>query len=289
MKEIFVKDALRFWSEQLYPVAQEEAAQQARLLLCHVLCCEAGELPLLREKTLTSAQAAQMEAMCKRRLNNAPLQYILGEWAFMGLPFYVREGALIPRQDTETLCEKALCLARERGYKTALDIGCGTGCIGVALAKLGGLQVTAVDCMQACVALTKENAARNGVTLDVREGDYASSIEGRFDMIVSNPPYLTKAELINCQPELRYEPAVALDGGEDGLDAYRAIAAVYHMHLHAGGALLLEVGATQADAVSALFRGRQVEIVKDINGISRVVCVYTKPQQKEEEIKNYAQ
>ena len=264
--------ALRDLNCMLFETAGEEAAQQARLLLCHVLGFEPGELPFKRGDTLTAEQEQHLFGLAQRRLQHEPLQYLLGEWGFMGLTFQVRHGVLIPRQDTETLCEHALHDAKVRGYRTALDLCCGTGCIGVSLAKLGGLTVTASDLSPDCVALTRENAAKNGVRLTVLTGSWFAPVSGRFDLIVCNPPYLTQGDMNVLQQEVRFEPSLALYGGPDGLDAYRSIADGWREHIAPGGELLLEVGAGQAGAVRALFGGK-AEIWPDYNGVLRVVCV----------------
>ncbi len=264
--------ALSELTRMLLGAAGEEAAQQARLLLCHVLGFEPGELPLKRGDTLTDEQERSLFGLAQRRQRHEPLQYLLGEWGFMGLTFLVRPGVLIPRQDTETLCEHALREAKARGYRTALDICCGTGCIGVSLAKLGGLTVTASDLSPDCVALTRENAEKNGVGLTVLTGSWFAPVSGRFDLIVCNPPYLTQGDMNALQQEVRFEPSLALYGGLDGLDAYRSLADGWREHIAPGGELLLEVGAGQAEAVRALFGGKAA-ILPDYNGVLRVVCV----------------
>lgn len=213
-----------------------------------------------------------LEALLKRRLSGEPLQYIIGEWSFMGLDVFVGPEALIPRQDTETLAERALELIRENGYETALDICTGTGCIAIALKVLGGLKsVTASDVSPECCALAAKNAERNGAELEIKTCDLFSGL-GKYEVITANPPYIPTGELDALQREVRFEPALALDGGADGLDFYRRIAAEYHEHIAPGGTLLLEVGAGQARSVAALF-GRPTEIIKDICGIERVVEV----------------
>ncbi|MDL2236072.1 peptide chain release factor N(5)-glutamine methyltransferase [Christensenellaceae bacterium OttesenSCG-928-L17] len=265
-----VAAALKETTEAIRAAAQEEAPQQARILLAHVLGVPVGTLALCREKTLTSAQNELLCALIARRQAREPLQYILGAWSFMGLPFVVRPGVLIPRPETELLCETALRLAKENGYETALDLCCGTGCVGVALAKIGSLRVTASDCEADCVTLTKENAAKNDVSLTVLQGDWFSPHTERFDMIVCNPPYLTAEDMRALQEELRYEPLRALFGGEDGLCAYRIIAERYREYLNAGGALILEVGHKQAEDVRTLLGG-QAEVLEDLSGIHRVV------------------
>ncbi|MDL2259218.1 peptide chain release factor N(5)-glutamine methyltransferase, partial [Eubacteriales bacterium OttesenSCG-928-K08] len=208
----------------------------------------------------------------ERRRMHEPLQYIFGEWFFMGLPFLVRPGVLIPRQDTETLCEAAIEILRARKYKTALDLCCGTGCVGISLKKLCGVDVTMTDISPACVTIARENAQRNGVSIQTLEGSFFEPVSGRFDMIVSNPPYLTAADMSALQPEVRHEPGLALYGGEDGLAAYRIIAGQYKKHINPGGILLLEVGFNQADDVRALFNAK-TNTYRDMQNIERVVCV----------------
>ncbi len=262
---------LRALTHALYEAAGEEAGQQARLMLCHALHCEPGKLVLHLNDVLTDEQKIVLDELLQRRRNREPLQYLLGEWSFMGLPFLVRPGALIPRQDTEALCEYALKEAKARGYKSALDLCCGTGCIGVSLAKLGGMDVTMSDLSPDCVSLARENAQRNGVDAIVLQGSFFAPVQGRFDLIVCNPPYLTGPDMSVLQPEVRYEPPLALYGGEDGLTAYRAIRAAYKPYVAPGGMLLLEVGDKQASDVCGLFD--RATALPDYNGIMRVVCV----------------
>ena len=206
-----------------------------------------------------------------RRLSGEPLQYILGEWEFMGLPFFVGPGALIPRQDTETLCEAALTWLKDRSGATVLDLCCGTGCIGVSLAKLGGARAAFADISPEALALARCNAERSGVAGAFFESDLFADVPGVYDLIACNPPYLTAAEMENCQRELTFEPALALYGGEDGLAFYRRLADEWQEHTAPGGRLLMEIGCSQGAAVKALFPGAAV--LKDICGLDRVVCV----------------
>ncbi len=268
---------IKIWREatnRLSPVAREEAAQQARLLLCFVLDTEPARWMEYAQQSWTQPQRERLNALMERRLKGEPLQYILGSWGFMGLDFAVRPGVLIPRQDTETLCERALRLAKEKNYRTVLDMCCGSGCIGIALARLGNLQLTAADISPACLALTRENAQRNAVEVETVQSDLFQNITSRYDLIVCNPPYLSAKDMNALQPEVAQEPALALYGGADGLDYYRRIAAAYKPRLTAGGTLLMEVGMGQAQAVGAMFDGT-VRTVKDIAGIDRVVEVHT--------------
>ena len=240
----------------LAPAAGEEAGIEARFLLD------------------ASRDEAWLRQAIKRRLTGEPLQYILGEWAFMGLPFLVGRSALIPRQDTETLCEAALSWLKGRPGAKALDLCCGTGCIGVSLGKLGGAHVTFGDISPKALSLARQNAEKNGVDGVFYESDLFKAIPGTYDLVACNPPYLTAAEMENCQKELTFEPALALYGGVDGLDFYRRMADQWEAHVAPGGLLLMEIGASQGEAVQRLFPGAR--ILKDIRGLDRVAWVERK-------------
>ncbi len=259
--------ALEYADRLLSPVTEEHKAE-ARIIISELTALPIGRINI-EAPPLSAGLKAEIESIAKRRAQGEPLQYILGKWEFMGLPFYTRHCALIPRQDTETLCEEALKI-NGRG-KTLLDLCCGTGCIGVSLAKLGGFEVTFADISPDCLALTRENAALNGVSGKFLLTDMFSDISDSFDLICVNPPYIPTSELASLQAEVKREPVLALDGGADGLDFYRRIARDYAAHLNPGGTLLMEVGAGQAEDVAAMFP--KAEIIKDICGIERVVAV----------------
>ena len=257
--------ALEYAEELLSPVTEEHEAE-ARIIISDLTALPIGRINI-EAPPLSAALKESIDGIAKRRAQGEPLQYILGKWEFMGLPFYTRHCALIPRQDTETLCEEALSI----GGKTLLDLCCGTGCIGVSLAKLGGFEVTFGDISRDCLALARENAAINGVPGSFVLTDMFGNISGSYDMICVNPPYIPTLELASLQAEVKREPVLALDGGADGLDFYRRISRDYAAHLNPGGALLMEVGAGQAADVAAMFP--KAEIIKDICGIERVVAV----------------
>ena len=243
-------------AEALAPTAGEEAEIEAKFLL------EA------------SRDEAWLRQAVQRRLTGEPLQYILGEWEFMGLPFLVGPGALIPRQDTETLCEAALGWLKKRPGASVLDLCCGTGCIGVSLSKLCGALVAFADISLDALALAERNAKKNGVDGMFYESDLLANLPGIYDLIACNPPYLTAAEMESCQKELTFEPALALYGGVDGLDFYRRMADQWEAHVAPGGLLLMEIGASQGEAVQRLFPGAR--ILKDIRGLDRVAWVERK-------------
>lgn len=231
-------------------------------------------LLLWRRQAFDETLRPGLEERVQRRLAGEPVQYILGTWEFMGLEFEVSPAALIPRQDTETLVERALEMQKEKGYETALDLGCGTGCIGVSMAALGrDVHVTLSDVSPDCIALAWRNSEKNRVSdrVEFVVGDLFEPVaDRRFDMILSNPPYIADGEMDTLQREVGWEPALALAGGADGLEFYRRIAAGYREHLNPGGVLLLELGWTQAAAVRELFSVPTL-LLEDLNHIPRVL------------------
>ncbi|MBQ7113552.1 MAG: peptide chain release factor N(5)-glutamine methyltransferase [Clostridia bacterium] len=262
--------AMRAVSAALLPVAGEEADRETRIFFAEALNIKEGALLLHKNDPLPDDAKEKLLTMVERRLTGEPLQYILGEWEFMGLPFKVDSRALIPRQDTETLAEAAIELLKKRKRLRVLDLCCGTGCIGISLAVLAKAQVTLADISRDALKLAKENAALNGINAAFLETDLFSAVEGEFDLIVSNPPYISAKDMASLQKEVRFEPALALFGGEDGLDLYRRIAGTYKPHLAPGGAILLEVGAGEAEDVKALL-GEGAYAIRDLCGIDRVV------------------
>jgi len=267
-----VSETVRLVKIRLEPIAAEEAMQQAKLLVSAVLGVEPGALLVHTWAEVTDEQIAIIGDLLERRIGGEPLQYILGEWSFMGLPFYVDERALIPRQDTELLCETAIQWMKERGYRTALDLCTGSGCIAVSLAKLSNAAVTASDVSADALALAQDNAELNEVSVAFFESDFFQSISGKFDLIVCNPPYLSRDDMGHLQKEVTFEPEIALFGGEDGLDAYRKIAKSYRPFLNKDGVLLLEIGSTQAESAAELF-AEKTSVRTDLSGNPRVLII----------------
>ncbi len=215
---------------------------------------------------------ARLDEIISRREAGEPLQYIFGEWDFMGLPFSVIPGVLIPRGDTEILCERAISLIRERSYRTVLDLCCGSGCIGISIRKYADADVTCADIDPDCLRIARENAERNGVSVTFAQGDLFDAVPScRFDLICCNPPYLSKADMASLQKEVRHEPVLALYGGEDGLDYYRRISKEFRRYLNPGGAMLLEIGSAQADSVGKMFP--KSELLHDYAGLPRVITI----------------
>jgi release factor glutamine methyltransferase len=254
----------------------ENARLEAEWLLCAALGLDRVGLYVNFDRPLTEAELAAYRGMVMRRARREPLQYILGTQEFMGLDFEVSSAVLIPRHDTETLVEEAVRLGGDA--KRILDMGAGSGCIAVTLAKkLHGAELFGVEKSPEALAMARRNAERHGTAVTLREGSLFEPFTGeRFDLIVSNPPYIPTGVIAELQPEVRdHEPRAALDGGPDGLAFYRVIIPAALDYLNTGGWLLVVVGAVQAEQVRALFgeTGKFGELftAKDQGGIERVV------------------
>lgn len=248
----------------------------AELLLADTLGLDRVGLYLNYDRPLAGAELETYRALVGRRARREPLQYIRGRAEFWSLPFAVSPAVLIPRADTEVLVEEAL--KGVAGPCRILDVGTGSGAIAVALAhERPDAVVEAVDLSTEALALAQGNAERNGVAerIRFRREDLRRLGGAGFDLVVSNPPYIPSADLAGLMPEVRqFEPLPALDGGADGLFAYRALAAQARGLLRPGGRLLLEVGIGQAEAVAQLLRDVGLEEVftrADYAGVPRVV------------------
>jgi len=254
----------------------ESPRLDAELLLSATLEMDRVALYVNFERPLNADELTRYREKVRRRADREPLQYIVGETEFWSLPFTVNPSVLIPRADTEVLVEEAL--KRIDGCSNVLDIGTGSGAIAVALAHdEPELLVTALDCSEDALKVARDNASRNGVAerITCLTGDLGSLPPGPFDMIVSDPPYIPSRDWEQLMPEVRdHEPRLALDGGDDGLEAYRRIAVQAVQVLSPGGWLLVEVGIGQAAVVNKLFRAAgltDVEQRDDYAGIPRVV------------------
>ncbi len=245
------------WTTQRFTEAGIAAARlEAQLLLAHVLGCSRVQLYTGFDKPLGEQELARYREQIKRRLGGEPVAYLLGEQEFWGLPFYVDASVLVPRPDTETVIEVARALRADPAAPCrVLDLCTGSGAIAISLAKeLPGAQVVATEVSPEAAAVARRNAERNALAdrVEVRVGDlFAPAAGERFDLIVANPPYIATAVLATLAPEVRREPSIALDGGPDGLAFYDRICAAATAHLLPGGAIVLEHGYDQADAVRA--------------------------------------
>lgn len=263
-------EAARLTALRLEPVCGNDAHFEANCMAAALLGVSVGALGLHRGVMLDTGALLTLEDWTERREKREPLQYILGEWEFGGFVIELNPAVLIPRPETEELAMRAVELVRLNAYGTALDLCTGSGCIAVAIAKLTDAAVTASDISADAIATAAENARANEADVALRTGDLFGAVPGeRFDLIVCNPPYLTGAEMESLQPELRYEPREALFGGGDGLAFYRRIAEEYREHLNPGGALLLEIGADQAQSLLSLLPGATLR--RDLSGNARII------------------
>lgn len=203
----------------------------------------------------SAAEAARLSALAERRAAREPLQYILGEWDFMDFTLKVGPGVLCPRADSEIVCESALALLQGRERPVVYDLCAGTGCLGLGIARHSpGALVTCVEKSPEAWHYLTANTARTGVrTVQADVFTYYKTLPAEgADLIISNPPYLTGAEMRALMPETAQEPAMALDGGTDGLDFYRLLTEKYRDAVRPGGWLVLEIGYAQGPAVLAL-------------------------------------
>ena len=266
----------RDWLDQaekrLIDSGDMDARIDAEWMLCDALQIGRGALRFALDEQTNGAALTQADIWLQRRMSGMPLQYAQRRAYFMGHEFYVDERVLIPRQDTERLAETAIELAKARGYHTALDLCTGSGAIGIALKlALPDMSVLATDLSGDAIAVAQENAKRLDADVEYMQGDLFAALDDRkFDLIVSNPPYINERDMANLQPEVRREPEMALAGGTDGLSFYRRIAADYQHHLNPKGALLLEIGYDQGAAVSGLL-GEGAFLKQDLGGNDRLV------------------
>jgi len=257
----------------------DRARRDAETLLLHVLGCNRAALFARWKEVLTDPALHAVNILIQRRLAGEPVQYILGETEFYGLPFRVTPDVLIPRPETEHLVEKALHSAAKFPAPRLVDIGSGSGAIAVALAHhLPLATVTSIDLSAPALAIAKENAARNGADrIRFLQGDLLAPVQSeRFEVVVSNPPYVPSTDRPTLSVEVRdYEPALALFAGDDGLSIYRHLIPSAHAVLVSGGYLLLEIGFGQQAAVGSLLEQcafTDIEFVSDLQGIPRVAC-----------------
>lgn len=246
------------WTTQRFAEAGIAPARlEAQLLIAHALGCSRVQLYTSFDKPLAEPELAEARGLIKRRLAGEPVAYLLGEQELWGMTFEVSPAVLVPRPDTETLIEVARSLRPDRAAPCrVLDLCTGSGVVAICLAKeLPAATVLATELSPEAVAVARRNAERHRVAdrVTVREGDLFAPVAGElaFDLVVANPPYIASAVIATLSAEVRREPRAALDGGLDGLAFYDRICAAAPTHLVPGGALVLEHGFDQADAVHA--------------------------------------
>lgn len=268
------KKLYEWGQERLQNAGIEEAALDARLLLENVCGTDRNTLLVHGSRAVTEEEQSRYEVYIGQRKKHIPLQYITGEQEFMGLPFKVNENVLIPRQDTEILAEEALKELSD-GMEV-LDMCTGSGCILLSILNYtNDCYGVGADISAKALEVAEENNRRLEKNAVFIQSDLFERIEGRFDMIVSNPPYIPTGVIPTLMDEVKtYEPLNALDGKEDGLYFYREIVKQAGVHLNRGGKLMFEIGCEQAESVSRLMTEagyKEIQIVKDFAGLDRVV------------------
>lgn len=260
--------------DRLEKAGIQEAALDARLLLEEVCGTDRNTLLVHGDRAVTEEEETQFRIFIERRSTHEPLQQITGWQEFMGLRFSVTEDVLVPRQDTETLVEEVMRYLRD-GMEI-LDVCTGSGCILLSLLRYSnGCRGVGCDISEKALAIAGQNAKELGISAQFIQSDLFESIEGRFEYIVSNPPYIRKDMIPTLMEEVRdHEPLIALDGGEDGLDFYRKITREATEHLYSGGMLFFEIGYDQGEAVKLLMEEEgyeEVTVSQDLAGLDRVV------------------
>uniref|UniRef100_A0A7C3J5E0 Release factor glutamine methyltransferase n=1 Tax=candidate division WOR-3 bacterium TaxID=2052148 RepID=A0A7C3J5E0_UNCW3 len=262
----------------------KDAKLNAELIMSH---CMNGDRIYLYEnynKCLTKIEQNLFRSLIRRRIKKEPVQYIIGKTEFMGIQFKVNKNVLIPRPDTETLVEFAIKYSLENKIDSKyriLDYGTGSGNIIISIAKYSpNLQYYAIDISRGALLLAKENAKLNGVDKDIvfvqSNGFSSFNSNFRFDMIVSNPPYIPTSVILKLPEEIKsFEPLISLDGGEDGLKVIKDIVFNAYKHLNKNGVCLIEIGYDQSDIVEKMVREvakyKDIKFLKDLAGIKRVV------------------
>ena len=256
----------------------EDYVFESKQIIKHITGMTGLEIISNPMKPLSSEQENDLELVIDRRLTHYPLQYILGDWDFYGRKFYIGEGVLIPRADTETVAEKCLDLIKDVKRAKVLDLCAGTGCIGITVAcERTDASVILVEKYDTALEYTQKNVLQNGannavaVKGDVMSGDYA---DRKYDLIVSNPPYISDEDMKNLQPEVTFEPQAALAGGIDGLDFYRAIAKNYSGALNEGGKICFEIGIGEENGVTEILEQNgfyNIGTQNDTSDVCRVV------------------
>lgn len=273
-----ISELLKSGAERLKAAGIDDAEYDARCLAEYALNCDYFALRLDFQKELDEKVVEKYFSLIERRLSGEPLQYILEEWEFMGLPFKVGEGVLIPRPETEILAEFAFDFLKKKNDPIVFDLCSGSGCIAISVAKLcPNSTVYAVEKSDAAFNYLMKNIELNGVkNVKAVKGDVFDkmSLSGIApDLILSNPPYIRSSDIDGLQSEVKKEPITALDGGEDGYDFYRVIASDWIKQIKSGGAIAVECAEDQTEYISELFseQASDVKAYNDLSGLPRGV------------------
>lgn len=254
----------------------ETYSLDVEVLLMNVTSFSKTELYLNTDYTLKDEELENFEKFFNRRLKNEPIAYIIGKCEFMGMEFLLNSHTLIPRPDTEILVEKAIEIINKNNFKNGIDIGTGSGAIAISLAKYCDINIDAVDINEKALEICEKNAHLNNIkNIKFIQSDIFLNINNKYDIIVSNPPYIKTKEIDKLEKNVKdYEPLLALDGGEDGLIFYEKIIKQAERYLNKDGYLMFEIGHDQAKDVKKLMENNNfynITVLKDLSGLDRVV------------------
>ena len=268
--------------ETLMRTGSPDAQLEAEVLIRHVLRIDRATFFRDLEEPVTDCDRERLDDLVNRRLNREPLNYITGLREFYGLDFEVSDSVLIPRQETELLVDTVISLARSRPKceMKICDIGTGSGAIAVSVAvNLPSAEVMAIDISQRALDIADANRRMHGVynRVSLRRGNLLEPVDWKPEIIVSNPPYIRRSDLSLLQPEIQYEPSVALDGGPDGLEVIRGLLRQSSDKVSSTGAILFEIDSSQKDSARMLsreyFPNSEISILDDLSGNSRAILI----------------
>lgn len=256
----------------------EDFVFEAKQIIKHITGLSAPQILSNYNKNLTEFQEANLIAITRQREIRYPLQYIFGEWDFYGRPFYVGPGVLVPRADTETVVEECIDFLKKSKGKTVLDLCAGSGAIGITLAKeFDDAQVTMVEKFPEAMRYAERNVKRNNAeNISILQDDVLTPTAEyeKYDLIVSNPPYIPQSQMSEISPETKFEPETALLADDEGMQFYKAIIENYTEFLNLGGMLCFEVGIGESEMVARLLENKgfsDIKLKKDLGGIDRAV------------------
>ena len=256
----------------------EDFVFEAKQIIKHITGLSAPQILSNYNKNLTEFQEANLIASTRQREIRYPLQYIFGEWDFYGRPFYVGPGVLVPRADTETVIEECIGHLKKSSGKKILDLCAGSGAIGITLAKeFGDAQVTMVEKFPEAMRYAERNVKRNNAeNISILQDDVLTPTAEyeKYDLIVSNPPYIPQSQMSEISPETKFEPETALLADDEGMQFYKAIIENYTEFLNLSGMLCFEVGIGESEMVARLLENKgfsDIKLKKDLGGIDRAV------------------
>tara|TARA_Y100000758_G_scaffold234691_1_gene171159 strand:- start:1373 stop:2227 length:855 start_codon:yes stop_codon:yes gene_type:complete len=277
-----LKETLNATGETLIKTGSPDAQLEAEVLIRHVLGIDRATFFRDLEEPVTDSDRQQLDDLVVRRLRREPLNYITGFREFYGLSFEVSDSVLIPRQETELLVETVISLARTRSKSEMkiCDVGTGSGAIAISLAvNLPFAEITAIDISQSALDIANANRRTHGVynRVALRRGNLLEPVDFKPEIIVSNPPYIPMGDLSLLQPEIQYEPRVALDGGTDGLELIRGLLSQSLDKVSSTGAILFEIDSSQENSARILsreyFPNADISVLDDLSGSSRAILI----------------